>query len=381
MRPFVDVTSSVEDPMLRRAVELAERARGATAPNPLVGCVVVSGDRIVGEGYHPRAGEPHAEVFALAAAGEHARGADVYVTLEPCTHHGRTPPCTDALMAAGVASVTIGMADPSAEAGGGADTLRSAGIAVRFSPDPAPFAELNRGWLKRLAAGRPWLTAKVGTSLDARVALQEGQRASMTGPAGSVVTRTLRSRADAVLVGAATAIADDPALTVRDEAGRLAEHQPLRVVLAGERPLPDDLRLFTDDLAPTVVLAASGSPATARFGAGATPISGGVGVVTYESDAGLRGAFAALGRHGVNELLIEPGTRLLTALWAEGLIDELVTVTAGGMAGSSAPSLFSAVGDVVGGDALDRLLTPVQAGIVGDVSVTVWRPNPGTGDV
>lgn len=368
MRLLSDVASRVEDPYLRHAVVLAERARGATAPNPMVGCVVVRDGRIVGEGYHPRAGEPHAEVFALADAGEEARGADVYVTLEPCRHHGRTPPCTDALIAAGVARVVIGMADPSAEAGGGADVLRAAGIEVAVAADPTPFADLNAGWLKRQATGLPYVTAKVALSLDGRPALAAGQRAAITGMSGAMVTRRLRSGADAVLVGAATVIADDPELTARRPDGSRAEHQPLRVVLVRERVPHADSRIFADAAAPTLVLAADSTPEESL-----ATIPEGVLVERFVERDGILGALRVLGSRGVHDVLVEPGPQLLGALVAADAIDELVTVVAGGFAGAIAPDLY--FGEPTAEE--DRLLhpfSPVEAGIVGSVSVTVWRP-------
>lgn len=368
MRLFVDVTSRVDDPFLAHAASLALRGRGSAAPNPVVGCVVVRDGRIVGEGFHPRAGEPHAEVFALADAGEAARGADVYVTLEPCAHHGKTPPCTDALIAAGVRRVVIGMPDPNPAAAGGAAVLRAAGIEVAFAPDPGPLAELNEGWLKRLATGLPRVTVKLGLSLDAHPALEPGLRAAITGDAGARVTARLRAGADAVLVGAATVLADDPALTVRDAHGLLAERQPLRVVLARTRLPHADARLFTDGAAPTLVLASDAVPASEL-----SALPDGVLVERYPLAQGLLGGLRVLGARGVGELLVEAGPRLFTALVGEGLVDELVTVTAGGFAGAAAPALY--LGDPQAAEA--RLLhpfAPVEAGITGDVSVTVWRP-------
>lgn len=369
MRLFSDSASRVDDPFLAHALALAERARGATAPNPLVGCVVVRDGRIVGEGYHPRAGEPHAEVFALADAGEQAAGADVYVTLEPCSHHGKTPPCADALIAARVRRVVIGMRDPNAQAAGGAERLREAGIEVEFAPDPRPFAELNEGWIKRIVTGMPLVVAKVAISLDGRPALDAGEPAAITGRSGADLTRRLRSRVDAVMVGAATVVADDPALTVRDASGTLAERQPMRVVLARESLPHGDARVFTDGAAPTLVLA---SDRVAHADVEALPVD--VRVERYAVEDGLAGALRALGHRGVSEVLVEPGPRLLTALWGSGLADRLVTVTGGGMAGAGAPALYLGASDR-NGDALVHHIVPVEAGIVGDVSVTVWRPN------
>lgn len=374
MRLFEDVASQVDDPYLARALSLAEKGRGATAPNPLVGCVIVRDGRIVGEGFHPLAGEPHAEIFALVDAGVASRGADVYCTLEPCSHHGKTPPCADALIAAGVASVHVGMRDPNPDAGGGAARLVDAGIPVTFASDPQPFASLNAGWLKRIAVGLPRVTAKLGMSLDAHTAFAAGERASITGPSGARVTRTLRAASDAVLVGAATVIADDPALTVRDARGELASHQPLRVVLARTTVPSPSSKVFTDGSSPTLVLAADNADESVL-----AVLPPDIEVVRYAAADGLLGAFRALAQCGIADVLVECGPRLLTALWGERLIDELVTVTAGGMAGANAPALFLG-GAQRSGDELVRDFVPLEAGIVGDVSVTVWGPSPSQGD-
>jgi diaminohydroxyphosphoribosylaminopyrimidine deaminase/5-amino-6-(5-phosphoribosylamino)uracil reductase len=370
VRLFSDVSTLIDDPYLARAASLALRGVSATAPNPAVGCVIVRDGEVVGEGYHARAGEPHAEAIALLSAGHAARGADAYVTLEPCAHYGRTPPCADALIEAGVRSVTIGMPDPTSQAGGGAEKLRDAGIRVTFAENPAPFEDLNTGWLSRVRCGRPFVTAKVGLSLDARPALQSGKRASMTGADGREVTRRLRAASDAVLVSAATVIADDPALTVRSASGELAERQPLRVVLVREHPPQPNARVFTDSAAPTLILA-TGAPGVCD----AFPPT----IERHEcSGYPLSDAFAALASRGVGELLVEPGPRLLSAMWSEGVIDRLVTVVSGGMAGAEAPDLFEGEPDAAAERLVPRFV-PREAGIVGSVSVTVWEPTVGVG--
>ncbi len=370
MRLFTDVSADIADPHLRAAYLLAERARGATAPNPLVGCVIVSArGEVVGRGFHPRAGQPHAEVFALRDAGDAARGATVYVTLEPCNHHGRTPPCTDALITAGVARVVIGMRDPNPESAEGVQRLQAAGVDVEIAEDPSPFESQNEGWLKRIRSGTPFVRVKVGISLDARPAFTAGQRSSMTGGAGRKVTARLRAASDAVLVGAGTVDADDPALTVRDADGTLAEHQPLRVVLIADEVPAHSASIFTDDLAPTLTLAPE------QIAREAAAELGDALVEAYDPPT-LVGAFEELGRRGVSEVLVEAGPRLLSALWSERLIDELVVVTAGGMAGDSAPDLYRGSADRYG-DALHHVMRCVEAGMVGDVAVTVWRPAPG----
>ncbi|PKQ16023.1 MAG: riboflavin biosynthesis protein RibD [Actinobacteria bacterium HGW-Actinobacteria-7] len=374
MRLFEDVASQVDDPFFARALLLAEKGRGATAPNPLVGCVIVRDGAIVGEGFHPRAGQPHAEVFALRDAGAHATDAEVYVTLEPCSHEGKTPPCTAALIDAGVRKVHIGMHDPNPIARGGADVLREAGIEVAFAPDPEPFAKLNSGWLKRLAVGLPQVVAKVGASVDGHLSFAPGERASITGSSGARVTRRLRAAADAVVVGAATVIADDPALTVRDTDGLLAHRQPLRIVLVRHHVPAPSARVFTDNAAPTLVLAAEGAPEAQLS---ALPV--GVEVERFSAGEGFEAALRALARRGLSDILVECGPTLLTVLVRKHLFDELVVVTAGGMAGASAPPLF--LGEPqCSGDTLVHDLAPLEAGIVGDVSITVWGPARGGSD-
>lgn len=367
MRLFDDVASQVDDPYLRHALSLAELGRGSTAPNPLVGCVIESDGVIVGEGYHARAGEPHAEVAALRDAGESARGATAYVTLEPCAHHGKTPPCTEALVAAGVRRVVVGMADPNPLAAGGATVLRDGGVTVDFAADPRPFQLLNEGWLKRLATGMPLTVVKVALTLDGHGALHEGVRAAITGDSGARVTRMLRQRADAVVVGGATVQIDDPALTVRRADGSADEHQPVRVVLVRSTMPAAQSRVFCDGAADTLIVVADGP------GEGVPAAPDGVEVVRLPEDGGLASVTSMLGGRGYGEVLFEPGPRLLSSLWAERLIDRLVVVTAGGMAGSAAPPVYLGTADA-DGEALDHAMEPLEAGIVGDVSVTVWQP-------
>ena len=311
--------------------------------------------------------------MALDSAADLASGADVYVTLEPCVHVGRTPPCVDALVAAGVRRVIIGVADPNHEAAGGAQRLREAGVEVQFAADAGAFEELNSGWLHRITTGRPLVTVKVGLSLDAHGCFEPAERASITGTSGAEVTRRLRAGSDAVLVSAVTVIADDPELTVRDADGNLADRQPLRVVLVRNQPPNPRARLFTDEVAPTLILAVGTDPGTCD----AIPNS-----IDRHLCSGspLKDALAALGERGVGDLLVEPGSRLFSALWSEGLMDRLVTVTAGGMAGAQAPALFVGGPDRIASSLAHRMM-PLEAGILGDVSVTVWEPTTGSDEV
>lgn len=370
MALFSDPSVGIADPLLARAFALAERGRGTTSPNPLVGCVVARDGRVVGEGFHERAGGPHAEVVALDAAGEAARGADAYVTLEPCTHHGRTPPCVDRLLAEGVASVTIGMSDPNTGvSGGGAAALERAGVRVAWAPDPRPFEDQNEAWLTRLRTGLPFVTVKVALSLDARLSLAEGERSRITGAGGRHVTMLLRARAGAVAVGARTLSIDAPSLTVRDGRDAPSANQPLRVVLA-RMSVPDPgATLFSDGAGPTLVLISAEAP----DGPCAALEARGVCVVRYPAGRGVGAMLHALAAEGCDHVLIEAGPMLFSALWEERAIDELVVVTAGGIAGLGAPGLDTHTSDGGSGGLVPRMRA-VESAVVGDDAVTVWRP-------
>jgi len=364
MRLFSDDSASITDPYLRRAWQLALRGRGTTSPNPMVGCVVVADGRVVGEGWHERAGGPHAEVVALQAAGDVARGATAYVTLEPCAHHGRTPPCTEALIAAGITRVVIGMPDPSEAAGGGAEVLRAAGVETVFVDDPSPFEALNEAWLSFMRTGRPWVTAKVACTLDGRVSASRGSTTRISGEESRRdVTMVLRSRADAVVVGATTALVDDPALTARDPGGAELPRQPLRAVLMRTTD-PSSASLFRDGKGPVALVAPEGAP----VGRGLSPA---VMRVPYPGEGGLPAALRALGAHACVSVLVEPGPSLFAALWAEGLLDELVVISAGRVFGAGGVPLH----DGVPPETSVSRMRAVEAAVVGEDAVTVWRRN------
>ena len=363
MRLFDDDTSQISDPYLRRAYELAESGRGSTSPNPVVGCVIVRDDEMVGTGAHLEFGGAHAEVIALADAGDAARGATAYVTLEPCNHNGKTPPCTEALLRAGIAKVVIGMADPNiGVTGGGAATLAQGGVDVEFSSDASAFQGQNEAWLHFMETSRPWIRVKTALSLDGRTAMRDGERATISGPATSEITMRLRAMADAVLVGARTAEVDQPALTVRDREGNAAKKQPIRVVMGRNAAPKADL--LTDGFGRAIALL----PQEWASDAGDD-----VEVLGYDSSTGIAGAIETLGSIGITHLLVEAGGGLLTALWETDLIDEMVLYHAGGMAGRDAPEAF--YGRQQGeADALERRMTVTETGIVGGDAVTVWRP-------
>lgn len=280
---------------MRRALALAERGRATVSPNPLVGCVLVRDGAVVGEGWHERRGGPHAEVAALAAAGAAARGATAYVTLEPCAHTGLTPPCTDALLAAGVRRVVAALSDPHPLAAGGADALRAAGVEVAVGLLGQDAAWQNRVFLHGVAAGRPFVVLKVAVSLDGRSAAADGTSQWLTGPEARRHAHALRAAADAVLVGSGTVLADDPQLTVRLPGS--PGPQPLRVVLDGRGRVPATARVL-DDQAPTLVL-------------------------TGEQTRDLDAVLAVLWGRGVRSVLVEGGAAVAGSFVRASLVDEL----------------------------------------------------------
>jgi diaminohydroxyphosphoribosylaminopyrimidine deaminase/5-amino-6-(5-phosphoribosylamino)uracil reductase len=314
---------------MARALRLAERGLYTTQPNPRVGCVIAHGDMIVGEGWHQRAGEPHAEVFALRAAGERARGAAVYVTLEPCSHFGRTPPCADALIAAGVGRVVAAAEDPNPNVnGGGFARLRAAGIAVESGLLREPARELNRGFFSRMERGRPWVRVKLAMSLDGRTALANGESKWITGEAARNDVQLWRARSSAILTGSGTVLADNPRLTVRidflpDAVGGQG-FKPSRIVLDRRLRTPAD-SVVLDAGTPTLVLhAPTARPTDDRFAR--------VELVAVAADAAgrldLASVLQTLAGRGVNELQVEAGPTLCGALFAAGLVDELLLYVA-----------------------------------------------------
>lgn len=305
------------------ALRLAERGAYTTAPNPRVGCVIARGEEILGSGWHQRAGSPHAEVFALRQSGEAARGACAYVTLEPCAHHGRTPPCADALVTAGVARVVIAAEDPFPQvAGRGIAKLRAAGIQVDSGLQREAARELNRGFFSRIERGRPWLRLKLAQSLDGRTALHDGQSQWITGAAARADVQRWRARSSALLTAAGTARADDPRLTVRLPA-EVDFQPPLRVVL--------DARL--DALAPGCHLLDGSVPTLVVHGeAAAVPAAyAAVERLALPLEQGripLPRLLQELAARGINEIQVEAGPALAGSLYAAGLVDELLLYVA-----------------------------------------------------
>jgi len=241
---------------MRRCIALAQQAAGYTAPNPLVGAVIVNNGEIVGEGYHPKAGEPHAEIFALRAAGEQAAGATLYVNLEPCNHQGRTPPCTEALIEAGIKTVVVGMVDPDLRvAGGGIARLRAAGIEVITGVDEAACLALNVGFCHRVTSGQPWGILKYAMTLDGKIATTTGHSAWVTGTAARRLVHEVRSHSDGVIVGGNTVRRDNPLLTSHG----VREHNPTRIILSRTLDLPPDAQVWDTTIAPTLVFTTEGA--------------------------------------------------------------------------------------------------------------------------
>lgn len=307
---------------MARALQLAERGAYTTHPNPMVGCVVADGARVLGEGWHQRAGEPHAEVHALRAAGERARGATAYVTLEPCAHHGRTPPCADALVAAGVTRVVAACRDPFDQvAGQGFAKLAAAGIDVEFGLMEAAARRINRGFFSRIERGRPWVRVKLAMSLDGRTALENGESKWITSDAARADVMRWRARAGAIMTGIGTVLADDPRLTVRLPEGEEFV-PPLRVVLDERGRLPAASALLTDGAAPT--LAVHGDDIVPDYGDEVSAFA----VRRLGPGLDLAAVLSQLGQRGVNELQVEAGATLSGALMAAGLVDELLVYIA-----------------------------------------------------
>ena len=320
---------------MRRALELAARGLYTTEPNPRVGCVLVRDGRVVGEGWHQRAGEAHAEVHALGAAGQAARGATAYVTLEPCAHTGRTPPCVQALIGAGVSRVVYALGDPNPLVNGaGVAALRAAGIDTVGEVLAADARALNPGFFKRMQTGLPWVRVKLGASLDGRTALANGASRWITGPAARQDAQRFRARSSVVLSGSGTVLADDPALNVRIEG---ATRQPLRAVLDTELRVPPQARMF-DREGPALVFTASNDAARR-----AELERRGVRVETVarapQGGLELEPVLRRLAQLEANEIWAEAGARLAGALLGARLVDEFIVYLAPSLLGPTARAL------------------------------------------
>lgn len=322
---------------MAQALRLAERGAYTTKPNPMVGCVLAKEEHVVGEGWHQRAGEAHAEVLALQAAGDNARGATAYVTLEPCAHTGRTGPCADALIAAGVSRVVAAMRDPFPQVdGAGFDKLRAAGIAVQSGLLEAQARQLNRGFLSRIERGRPFVRIKLATSLDGRTAMANGDSKWISSEASRLDVQHWRARAGAILTGAGTVLADDPSLTVRlgDDTPFVA---PLRVVLDPGLATIARGRVREGD-APTLYIHMADAKPPREIQAQRAVAA------TVDGRFDLKAVLELLAARDVNEVQIEAGATLAGAFIAAGLADEILLYVAPVLLGDQARPLFGGLG-------------------------------------
>lgn len=355
---------------MAHALRIARPGIYTTDPNPSVGCVLVAGGKIVGEGWHERAGKLHAEPLALEAAGANAAGATAYVTLEPCSHHGRTPPCADQLITAGVSRVVYAMEDPNPIVrGGGAQRIRDAGIEAVGGLLHAEAEELNRGYVQRMRVGRPWVRSKIAVSLDGRTALANGVSQWITGPAARADVHRWRARSSAVLTGSGTVLADDPSLNARpDDVGDFVA--PLRIVLDSMLRTPPTAKLFSvaepilichcsDDQERIDVLAAAGAELLRVPGHG-------------PGEVALDKLLAILAERGINDVLVETGALLNGGFLNDGLIDELIVYQSGCVLGDKGAGMF------VLDEVTDMRRRPefglLKVRQVGADICTIWRP-------
>lgn len=338
---------------MRRAIELARLGQYSTKPNPNVGCVIVKDAQLLGEGHHPRAGQPHAEVFALRQAGEQARGATAYVTLEPCAHYGRTPPCAKALVDAGVAKVVVACPDPNPlVAGKGVQILKDAGIQVDVGVAEAEARQLNLGFLKAMATGMPYVRLKVASSLDGRTAMASGESKWITGTAARTDVQHWRAISAAVLTGIDTVLADDCLLNVRHLAGVDDTHsvvQPKRIILDRQGRLPVSAQILQQ---PETVMVMG--PYRAELAA--------LGVIQLAVQP-LASLLAQLvQQHQIYDVLVEAGATLSTAFLQEGWVDEVISYVAPTLLGRSARTMFNAEFDQMAEQLRFKLYDVTQLG-------------------
>jgi diaminohydroxyphosphoribosylaminopyrimidine deaminase/5-amino-6-(5-phosphoribosylamino)uracil reductase len=333
---------SQDQAFMAQAIRLADRGRFSTSPNPRVGCLLVRQEHVVGQGWHTKAGEPHAEIVALMDAGERASGSTCYVSLEPCCHHGRTPPCTQALIQSGVARLIAAMEDPNPKvAGAGLRELKSAGIRAYSGLLGAQAAALNAGFVTRMRSGRPYIRIKLGASLDGRTAMASGQSQWITSKLARADVQKLRAQSCAILTGVNTVLSDDPLLTVRDERFDTGGRQPLRVVVDTAVRMPVAARMLR---APGDTLILTASTDTKRIRelevAGAELMDPG----ERDGQVAVRGILTALARLEINELLVEAGPNLSGSLIKEGFFDELILYVAPKLLGERARGLVELAG-------------------------------------
>jgi diaminohydroxyphosphoribosylaminopyrimidine deaminase / 5-amino-6-(5-phosphoribosylamino)uracil reductase len=353
---------------MKRAILLARKGIGKTSPNPAVGCVIVKNGVKVGEGWHKKAGLPHAEINALAQAGEKARGADLYVTLEPCSHHGKTPPCAEALVEAGVRRVVIGMEDPyPLVSGRGIKGLKDAGIEVAVGCLEEQCRELNLGFIKSVSTGIPYLIYKSALTMDGNIATVTGHSQWVTCEESRKTVHKLRAKCDAVMVGVDTIIADNPQLTVRHAKGR----NPLRIIVDTHMRTPESVNVLTDRNAKkTIIATTETNPKVHRR----YTKQGATVVVCHQLDGrvDLHDMMTRLGSFGIQSILLEGGSRLAGDMLRQGLIDELVFFYAPKVIGSDGFAPFNIQGLSSMDDAVKFKIT--ECSMSGDDLMVIARP-------
>ncbi len=362
---------------MSEALQLARRGLYTTDPNPRVGCVLVNQDEVVGRGWHAKAGESHAEVQALRDAGSKAAGATAYVTLEPCSHQGRTPPCADALIEAGISRAVVAMQDPNPQvAGQGLARLQAAGIGVDTGLLKNEAEALNPGFISRMQRGRPFVRCKLAMSLDGRTAMASGESQWITSEASRKDVQFLRARSSAILTGIGTVLADNPSMNVRlaasDLAGVEPVRQPLRVILDSELRCPGDARMLSLEGQVLIMTAADKTDKNWPL-----LVKAGVELVKVESDNGglnLQSVLKKLADRQVNEVMLETGMTLAGAMLQSGLVDELIIYMAPHLMGDSARGLFHMPGLDAMQDRVSLQITDMRA-IGCDIRITAQVTN------
>jgi diaminohydroxyphosphoribosylaminopyrimidine deaminase/5-amino-6-(5-phosphoribosylamino)uracil reductase len=335
------VFSADDHSFMAHALQLARRGINTSHPNPRVGCVLVKQGQIIAEGWHEKAGQAHAEVMALQHAGNKAKGAKAYVTLEPCSHYGRTPPCADALIEHGITEVIIAMQDPNPlVAGQGIEKLRQSGIKVKSGLLQQQAVELNRGFVSRMECGRPWVTVKLGASLDGRTAMKSGESQWITGRQARTDVQKLRAASSAIVTGSGTVLADDPSLTVRLQG---ISRQPLRVVMDSHLSIPESAKIFHDSFPLLIATAVTEDDAQYQ-----ELKHKGIDIRTFPGREGRVDALSLLhclaDDYSCNEILVEAGSVVCGSLLANKLVDEIVLYLAPVVMGSAARGLFDLPG-------------------------------------
>ena len=324
---------------MSRAIDLAKRGMNTTTPNPRVGCVIVKDNEIVGEGWHVRAGEAHAEIHALNEAGKNTKAATVYVTLEPCSHHGKTPPCSEALIKAGVEKVVIAMQDPHSKVDGeGIQKLVDAGIKVATGLLEKQAEDLNPGFIKRMRTGRPYVRLKLAMSLDGRTAMASGESKWITSAAAREDVQRLRAQSCAIITGVGTVLADDPSMNVRLEG---FERQPLRVVVDTNLSMPATAKMLSLPGDTIVMTCAEDEDVVEQLTQAGARI---INMPYCNTNVSLAAVLDTLGEMSINDVLIETGATLSGGMLQDGLIDELIVYMAPILMGDSAKGLFQLPG-------------------------------------